>query len=84
LNSSIEINDYLKKIKLEEMYFNLCKGNILQRIISDNSDLENWYGNSVFSNVYSQSSNIETFIDVTNSKRPDFRLNLGNITASSK
>jgi len=85
LNSSIEINDKnLKKIKLEEMYFNLCKGNIFTENNSDNSDLENWYGNSVFFNVYSQSSNAETFIDIANSKRPDFRLNLGKITASSK
>jgi hypothetical protein len=49
------------------MYFNLCKGNIFTENNSDNSDLENWFWNSVFSNVYSQSSNIETFIDVTNS-----------------
>jgi hypothetical protein len=30
------------------MYFNLCKGNIFTENNSDNSDLENWYGNSVF------------------------------------
>lgn len=85
LNSEIEINDKnLKKIKFEQMYFNLCKGNIFIENNSDNSDLENWYGNSVFFNVYSQSNNKETFIDITNPKRPDFRLNIGKITASSR
>jgi hypothetical protein len=82
LNSDIEINDKnLKKIKFEQMYFNLCKGNIFKENYSDNSDLENWYGSSAFFNVYSQSSNAETFIDITNPKRPDFRLNIGKITA---
>ncbi|WP_163398683.1 hypothetical protein [Flavobacterium fluviatile] len=84
LDSKIEINnDNLKKIKFEEMYFNLCKGNIFTEFNSNNEDLESWYGNSVFFNVYSQSDNKETFIDIFNPKKPDFRLQLGKITASS-
>lgn len=85
LDSKIEINDAnLKKIKFEEMYFNQCKGNIFTEFNSNNEDLENWYGNSIFFNVYSQSNNNETFIDISNPKRPDYRLNIGKITASNK
>ncbi|MBK0369659.1 hypothetical protein [Flavobacterium agrisoli] len=84
LSNQIEINDKnLKKIKFEEMYFNMCKGNIFTEYNSNNEDLENWYGNSIFFNVYSQSDNNETFIDVLNPKRPDFRLKIGKITASA-
>ncbi|WP_343696125.1 hypothetical protein [Flavobacterium sp.] len=84
LDSKTEINDAnLKKIKFEEMYFNLCKGNIFTEYNSNNEDLESWYGNSVFFNVYSQSDNKETFIDIFNPKKPDYRLQLGKITASS-
>ncbi|WDF61716.1 hypothetical protein PQ462_10065 [Flavobacterium sp. KACC 22758] len=84
IDSKTEINaDNLKKIKFEEMFFNQCSGNIFAENKSDNSDLENWYGNSVFFNVYSQTDNKETFVDVYNAKRPDFRLQLGKITASS-
>jgi hypothetical protein len=82
LNNKIEINgENLKKIKFEAMYFNFCKGNIFTEYNSDNEDLENWYGNSAFSNVYSQSDNKETFIDLLNEKRPDFRLRIAKITA---
>ena len=84
LNNKIEINgENLKKIKFEAMYFNFCKGNIFTEYNSDNEDLENWYGNSAFSNVYSQSDNKETFIDLFNEKKPDFRLRIAKITASN-
>ncbi len=84
LDNKIEINgENLKKIKFEQMYFNFCKGNIFTEYNSDNEDLENWYGNSAFSNVYSQSDNKETFIDLFNDKKPDFRLRIAKITASN-
>ncbi|MFV8374263.1 hypothetical protein [Flavobacterium sp. LB1P62] len=84
LNNKIEINgENLKKIKFEAMYFNFCKGNIFTEYNSNNEDLENWYGNSAFSNVYSQSDNKETFIDLINEKKPDFRLRIAKITALS-
>lgn len=84
LDSKTEMNaDNLKKIKFEEMFFNQCTGNIFTENNTDNSDLENWYGNSIFSNVYSQTDNKETFVDIYNAKRPDYRLQLGKITASS-
>jgi len=84
LDNNTEINSAnLKKIKFEEMFFNQCSGNIYTENKTDNTDLENWYGNSIFSNVYSHADNKETFVDVYNPRRPDFRLQLGNITASS-
>jgi hypothetical protein len=84
LDNKIEVNEEnLKKVKLEEMYFNLCKGNIFTEYNSNNEDLENWYGNAAFFNVYSQAENKETFLDFLNEKRPDFRLRIGKITASN-
>lgn len=72
----------LEKIKFTDMYFNNCNGNIFVEYNSNNEDLENWYGNSAFYNVYSKSSNKETFIDLNNEKRPDFRLRINKIKAS--
>ena len=84
LDKAIVINDQnLKKLKLEQMYFNLCKGNIFVENNSNNEDLENWYGNAAFANVYSKAENSETFIDFMNEKRPDFRLRIGGITVSN-
>ncbi|RZJ51478.1 MAG: hypothetical protein EOO44_14570 [Flavobacterium sp.] len=85
IDSKTEINEgNLKKIKIQEMFFNQCSGNIFTENKADNADLENWYGNSVFFNVYSpHTGNKETFVDIYNAKRPDFRLQLGKITASS-
>jgi len=84
IDGKTEINDAnLKKIKIEEMFFNLCSGNIYAENRTDNSDLESWYGNTIFFNVYSHTDNKETFVDVYNAKRPDYRLQLGKITASS-
>ncbi|WP_428231884.1 hypothetical protein [Flavobacterium sp.] len=84
IDSKTEINEVnLKKIKFEEMFFNQCSGNIFTENKTDNTDLENWYGNSIFFNVYSHTDNKETFVDIYNAKRPDYRLQLGKITASS-
>ncbi|MFI0429178.1 hypothetical protein [Mariniflexile sp. HMF6888] len=83
LESTININqESLEKIKFANMYFNNCKGNIFVENDSNNEDLENWYGNSAFFNVYSKSNNAETFIDFSNEKRPDFRLRINKIIAS--
>tara|TARA_R110002049_G_scaffold90007_1_gene225960 strand:- start:678 stop:2009 length:1332 start_codon:yes stop_codon:yes gene_type:complete len=79
----IRINqENLEKIKFTDMYFNNCNGNIFVEYNSNNEDLENWYGNSAFQNVYSKSSNKETFIDMNNEKRPDFRLRINKIKAT--
>ncbi|WP_291144964.1 hypothetical protein [Flavobacterium sp. UBA7680] len=84
LDSKTEVNDAnLKKIKIQEMFFNMCNGNIFTEYNTNNDDLEHWYGNSLFFNVSAQSDNKETFVDIFNAKKPDFRLQLGKITASS-
>ncbi|MEO6346998.1 MAG: hypothetical protein ABIO60_03725 [Aquaticitalea sp.] len=84
LNNNITINDNsLKKLKFSEMYFNNCKGNIFTEHNSNNEDLENWYGNRVFFNVYSKGADSETFIDSKNTKRPDYRLRINKIIAAN-
>jgi hypothetical protein len=83
LDDDIEINDEnLKKLKFEAMYFNNCKGNLFTENNTNNEDLESWYGQSAFYNVYSKGNNSETFIDFSNDRKPDFRLQLSKITAS--
>jgi len=65
------------------MYFNNCEGNLFTENTSNNEDLENWYGNRAFFNVYSKGSDAETFIDLKNPRKPDFRLRINKILASS-
>jgi hypothetical protein len=84
LDNKIVVNiENLEKIKFSSMYFNNCNGNIFVENDSNNEDLENWYGNRVFFNVYSKSSNDETFIDLKNERRPDYRLRINKIMAAS-
>lgn len=84
-DNKIEINDKnLKKIRIEEMYLNFCNGNIFTEGVTDNEDLESYYGDSVFFNLYSKTSNLETFNDFANPRRPDFRLALSKFTAAAK
>jgi len=82
---NIEINNQnLKKIRIEEMYFNLCNGNIFSEGSTENEELESYYGESAFFNLYSKTTNIETFNDFANPRRPDFRLALSKFTAAAK
>ncbi len=84
LDKKIQIdNDNLSKMQFTNMYFNNCEGNIFTENVPNNEDLENWYGNSVFANVYSQGVDTETFIDVKNLDNPDFRLRINKIIAIS-
>ncbi|MDC8002586.1 hypothetical protein POV27_00855 [Aureisphaera galaxeae] len=76
-------NENLSKMRFTNMYFNNCKGNIFTENVPNNEDLENWYGNSAFGNVYSHGSDSETFINVKNMSDPDFRLRINKIIASS-
>jgi hypothetical protein len=83
LENTISINqDNLEKIKFKNMYFNNCNGNIFLQNDSNNEDLENWYGNSAFFNVYSKGNNAETFIDLNSDRKPDFRLRINKIIPS--
>jgi hypothetical protein len=85
LDTKIDINDKnLKKIRIEDMYFNNCKGNIFSDGSLNNEDLESYYGNSLFFNLQSKTSNLETFNDFDNPRKPDFRLALTKFTASAK
>lgn len=84
LDDEIVINEKtLKKMQFQNMYFNNCNGNIFVENNPNNEDLENWYGNSSFYNVYSKGPNTETFIDFKNRKKPDFRLRINKIMASN-
>ncbi|WP_142786656.1 hypothetical protein [Changchengzhania lutea] len=85
LEDKITVNqENLEKIKFTDMYFNNCNGNIFTENNSNNEDLENWYGNRAFFNVYSKSANSETFIDLRNERRPDYRLRINKIIASNE
>lgn len=84
LAEGIRINqENLERIKFSEMYFNNCNGNIYVDNNPNNDDLENWYGNSAFFNVYSKGFDAETFIGVFDAKRPDFRLRINKIIATN-
>ncbi len=84
LDENIQVNqENLDKVSFKEMYFNNCNGNIFVENNSNNDDLENYYGNRSFFNVYSKSSNNETFIASDNYKRPDYRLRINKIIASN-
>jgi hypothetical protein len=76
-------NENLSKMGFSNMYFNNCQGNIFTENIPNNEDLENWYGNNAFANVYSRGLNSVTFIDVKKLEQPDFRLRINNIIAIS-
>ncbi|PTM08076.1 MAG: hypothetical protein DA407_09000 [Bacteroidetes bacterium] len=83
-DDEIVINqENLENIKLTDMYFNNCNGNIFVEYNSNNDDLENWYGNRSFLNVYSKGNDSETFINTDTDKRPDFRLRINRIVASN-
>lgn len=83
LDENIKINNSsLQNIRFTSTYFNNCEGNIFVKNLSNNEDLENWYGNRAFSNVYSKGPDSETFINVNTNKRPDFRLRINKIMAT--
>lgn len=84
LDDKIALNqENLERIKITNMYFNNCNGNIFTEYNSNNDDLENWYGNRSFFNVYSKGPDTETFINIENGKKPDFRLRINKILASN-
>ncbi|TVZ51929.1 hypothetical protein OD90_1090 [Dokdonia sp. Hel_I_53] len=83
-SSDISLNDKnLQRIKFTKMYFNSCEGNIFIENSQNNEDLENWYGNPGFQNVYSKGEDSKTFIDSKNLRDPDFRLRINKIIASN-
>lgn len=84
LDNKIKINnENLKRITFTRTYFNNCKGNIFVKNITNNDDLESYYGSRAFDNVYSKGPDSETFINAQSTKRPDFRLQINSIIASN-
>jgi hypothetical protein len=84
-DDEITIDDKnLKKIKIEEVYFNKCKGNILVENTSNDSELEDYYGQGVFFNLYESVENKELFIDSANAQtKYDYRIKIGKFTAGA-
>ncbi|TXE06320.1 hypothetical protein FUA26_15230 [Seonamhaeicola algicola] len=84
LDENIKLNTVnLEKIQFVNSYFNKCIGNIYQGYSENNEDLENWYGNPIFQNLYSKGIHSETFIKVDGNK-PDYRLRIEKIIAMRK
>jgi hypothetical protein len=84
LDNKIKLNEEsLARIMFASTYFNNCNGNIFKKGIANNDDLENWYGNRVFNNVYSKGPDSETFINTDSKRRPDFRLRINRIVATN-
>lgn len=71
----------LKKIKFDNVFFNNCKGNIFAENSTNNEDLEDYYGNPSFFNLYENTPNVELFISASETKSPDFRVKVGKFTA---
>jgi hypothetical protein len=82
IDTSLEAN--LKKIRFEEVFFNNCKGNIFTEFNANNTELEDWYGQNKFRNLYEQSENAQTFIDIKNARDPDYRIQISKFTAQNK
>ncbi|MDO5979499.1 hypothetical protein [Flavivirga spongiicola] len=75
LDENIKVNDAsLARIQFKNICFNNCNGSVFLNFNDNNENLENWYRNPSFSNVYFRTSHSELFIDLNNSKRPDYRL----------
>ena len=72
------------KVQFKETYFNSCTGNIFVENVANNEDIEDYYGNVQFNNVYQSTDNKDMFLDIYNAKNnPDFRIKISNITASN-
>jgi hypothetical protein len=70
LSKDIQIDDKIWiKLNLKKCISIFVKEIFFTENRQDNSDLENWYGNSFFNNVLLKSSNKKSFIDFANPKR---------------
>ncbi|KIX20535.1 hypothetical protein SY27_11515 [Flavobacterium sp. 316] len=81
LNENIEVSDpNLTKIKLQRVFINNCKKNIVSEIGGiTNDDLESYYAQPSFANRYSKTKSEDLFVDANNQRTPDFRLKIGSI-----
>jgi hypothetical protein len=71
----------LKKVKIQEIFFNNCKGNIFAENSTNNEDLEDYYGDASLANLYEKTPNVDLFISSSETKSPDFRVKVGKFTA---
>ena len=79
---AIETNN-LAKLKLSQIYFNNCKGNIFSENTTNNEDLESHYGDPGFFNLYESIPNDQMFLNVKGPKDFDFRIKIGKFAAST-
>ncbi len=73
----------LSKLKLSQIYFNNCKGNIFSENSTNNEDLEGYYGDPAFFNLYENIANDQMFLNVKGPKDFDFRIKVGKFAAST-
>lgn len=74
----------LNKIKIEQVYFNNCTGNILVENTSNDADLEEHYGQGGYGNLHEKINNKDLFIDCVNPKSNyDYRIKVGKFTAGT-
>ncbi len=77
-------NATFKKIEFKEAFINNCTGNIFVENNTNNEDIEDYYGNVSYGNVWQANDNKDMFLDIYNAKNnPDFRIKISNITASN-
>lgn len=70
----------LSKIKLQKIFINNCKNNIVSENGGvTNDDLERYYGKQAYGNRYSKTPSQDLFVDANNPKTPDFRIKIGSI-----
>ena len=76
LNENIAITDVdLSRIQFKNVLFNNFKGTIFSKYNnSNNENLEDWYANPDFSNVYSNTNHSLLFVGLNNNKNRDYRL----------
>ncbi|MDO6761579.1 hypothetical protein Q4566_15320 [Tamlana sp. 2_MG-2023] len=82
IDENIKINaTNLSKIKLRNICFNNCSGNIFSNLNKGNTDLEIRYKKPIFFNDYSKINHSELFIDLSSNKKVDYRLRTHNMIA---
>lgn len=85
LNEKIAINDAnLSRIEFKNVLFNNFNGTVFSKSNNySNVNLEDWYTNPDFLNVYSKINHSLLFIDLNNSKNRDYRLRVDKTIAMS-
>ncbi len=72
----------IEKIKLENILFNSCNGNIVTETGQNNDLVMNWFSNDKFNLRWSKTNKAELFEESEIKKNPDLRIKTANITTS--